>query len=68
MKILSVYPVTNTYGIAIIECNEDYVKYIHKHEGSDEEIHKAKIYYDTKRPYFISSQRWRIHLDECMMV
>jgi hypothetical protein len=67
-KVVAVYSVTTTFGIGIIYADSDYVEYTYVYEGALDEIYKAKVYYDTKRPYFKSSNGWRIHLDECMRV
>lgn len=59
-KPLAVYVISNNAGLAIYECNDEYVLF------SDPlgKMHRRKIYTDTNRAYF-KCGNLRIHLDEC---
>lgn len=63
-RIIAVYPITNTAGVSIVECNDEFVCYL----DTLGNWHRAKIYTDTDRAYFRYCGGFRIHLDECMRV
>ena len=57
---IAVYTLCNVGGLAIYECNDEYVVY----EDPLGKSHRVKIYVSCARPYFNYGKR-RIHLDEC---
>lgn len=53
--------------IEIKNANCDEVEFVANAWIGKPSTHKVKVYYDTKRPYFIYHDM-RIHLDECLIV
>jgi len=61
---VAVFPMFNTASVQIMECNDEYVCYLDLLGG----WHRAKIYLNIHRAYFLYCGRFRIHLDECLKI
>lgn len=59
-------------GFEVEELGDETVAYTYLYPGMDEskkKAHKARVKYTANgRPYFISFQGRRVHLDECLRV
>lgn len=72
MDTIGVYSYGYFYGLEIkyIDDIEDKIYFVESFNSSEptvKDVHKCKIYFDTKNPYFKINNR-RVRLNECLRV
>ena len=63
-RIIAEVRFAENVAVSIVEWNDEFVCYL----DTVGEWHRAKVYNDTKRPYFNYCAGFRIHLDECVAI